>query len=77
MEFVVLLCDLDEGGGIPEGERTNQDRIDDAEDGDVGSDGQSDGEDNGRREERGFAQEAEGIAGVVHGGPPGDEDVQR
>jgi hypothetical protein len=66
VELVVFLGDLDEGGGITEGKRAEKNGIHDAEDGDIGTDGQGDGEDDSCGEERGFPHDAEGVDEVVH-----------
>jgi hypothetical protein len=60
--------DVDEFVGIREWERTEEDGIDDREDGGVGADAESESEDGDNCKGRRFFQEAEGETGVVKEG---------
>lgn len=67
MQFVVFLRHLDQRGGMHKRKRPDQDCIHDAEDRDAGADGEGDGENDGCREERRLAHDAEGVLDVIHG----------
>ena len=73
---VVEVANAVQGRGIGDRERLQQNRVDQGEDGDVGSDAEGDGEDHGGGEAGGLPELAEGKFEIVHIGY-GREDSGR
>ena len=57
---IVQVANAVQGRGVNDGEGLQKDRVDQSEDGDVGSDAEGDGEDYGGGEARGLSELAEG-----------------